>query len=461
MTRICFSPSILWSAMIGVLVSGSVRAAEAAPDRKSDPLPRYKLSVGQELVYRVQGNDSSATFYVTRSNPGGGWHVFVLTREPDMFKNVAPRPLVPALACECDLVPDGRVGDKPVGSTDMVLRFLPMLPPNDTTSDWQASGPQDETIRFHALPATQPSVRNFEGDIDGPIQQFLKSHDRCRIRFDIEQGLPVRIEQEYSARVGKRGASIFELVENKAHSAAWAKQIDDEASAVMRAHSQYSAALKAARLAADNRKTDTGEDAVLQILQDTRSRLTLPIFREVMDTYIERHPVYASMNRRPSPESLLGRKAPAWEFPDLKGQHHSLADFHGKTVVLDFCYRQCPWCIVEAPHLKAVAERYASKPVAFLAMNVDADPKDAQLMADEHHIAFPTLVTRAFARSADASTQPAAQQSPISDLYHVDGYPTLILIGPDGIIRHVIDGYNDHLEEQLASQIDSLLPPER
>lgn len=74
------------------------------------------------------------------------------------------------------------------------------------------------------------------------------------------------------------------------------------------------------------------------------------------------------------------------------------------------------WCIVEAPHLKKVAERYAGKPVAFLAMNMDADPKDARLMVETQPVSLsisPQDVRQAL-EAARKGGGPATQRYPVT-----------------------------------------------
>ena len=39
----------------------------------------------------------------------------------------------------------------------------------------------------------------------------------------------------------------------------------------------------------------------------------------------------------------IGEKAPAFKLKDLDGKEHTLADFKGKTVVLEWFSSKCPW----------------------------------------------------------------------------------------------------------------------
>jgi hypothetical protein len=67
------------------------------------------------------------------------------------------------------------------------------------------------------------------------------------------------------------------------------------------------------------------------------------------------------------------------------------------------------------------------------------------------------LVTRALAERSAPATQPAVRWPAIDGLYHVHGYPTLIVIDADGTVRHVETGYHPGLEDKMPKEIDKLL----
>lgn len=275
-------------------------AAKASTQRASTPLPRYKLSVGQELAYRTKNSKNTVTFYVTRSNPDGGWHVFEIYRYP------SPRIKAPAngaalfnsqLKCEFDLTRDGTLGDKPVGPADDVVTFFPRLPPDAAAGEWEASRPQGQSIRFHRLPATRPSERDFGGNVEGATQRVLKARTTCRVRFDTAQGLPVRIEIEFEQPSGKQTRWAWDLGQNQVHPASWANRFGGEAAAVMRARSRYEHAMLNAGAVADDKQAMAGFAAALQGLKDARSQITVPALLEVMDGYIRNHPSFAGFIR--------------------------------------------------------------------------------------------------------------------------------------------------------------------
>lgn len=65
-----------------------------------------------------------------------------------------------------------------------------------------------------------------------------------------------------------------------------------------------------------------------------------------------------------------GEAAPALELSDLQGGKHTLADYRGKPVVLNFWATWCVPCAAEMPLLSEMQKRYQGK-ILFIAASVD------------------------------------------------------------------------------------------
>ena len=140
--------------------------------------------------------------------------------------------------------------------------------------------------------------------------------------------------------------------------------------------------------------------------------------------------------------SELTSKCDTGRFPGLDGKEHALADYRGKVVVMDFWYRGCGWCVKAMPQMNALAEQYAGKPVAILGMNNDAKMEDARFVADVMALKYGTiLVDRDFPGKCG-----------------VQGFPTVIVVDPEGKVRDLHVGYSADLREKLAKSIDACLP---
>jgi thiol-disulfide isomerase/thioredoxin len=83
--------------------------------------------------------------------------------------------------------------------------------------------------------------------------------------------------------------------------------------------------------------------------------------------------------------SGAGETAPKLELRDLKGVAHTLAEYQGKPVVLNFWATWCVPCAAEMPLLNEMQDRYKGKAV-FLAASVDdADMKTAVISFIRKH----------------------------------------------------------------------------
>ena len=87
-----------------------------------------------------------------------------------------------------------------------------------------------------------------------------------------------------------------------------------------------------------------------------------------------------AQGKPPAPKPDEGKKAyavgdvvdPALAFIDLEGKPHTLKEYLGKTVVLDFWSIECPVSKGYEARLTQLANDYASKGVVFLAVNANS-----------------------------------------------------------------------------------------
>ena len=143
-----------------------------------------------------------------------------------------------------------------------------------------------------------------------------------------------------------------------------------------------------------------------------------------------------------SAEVPARRAAPSFRLPRLGGGEVSLSDLRGRVVVIDFWATWCPPCVFQIPILNQVHERYAERGVEVLGISVDAGGADAvREFAEEQGIAYPILL-------GDES---------LARAYGAPGYPSLVVVAPDGTIPdgppHV--GVVDL--DELAAELDALL----
>ena len=119
-----------------------------------------------------------------------------------------------------------------------------------------------------------------------------------------------------------------------------------------------------------------------------------------------------------------GLVAPAFTLNDINGKPLSLESLRGKYVVLDFWGSWCVWCIKGFPKMKEYYAKYAGK---FEILGIDCrDTEDDWKAAVKKH-EVPWLHVYC---PDDANLQ---------EDYGITGYPTKIIVGPDGkIVKSIV-----------------------
>lgn len=134
---------------------------------------------------------------------------------------------------------------------------------------------------------------------------------------------------------------------------------------------------------------------------------------------------------------------PDFTLPDLKGQSHSLSQYRGKWVLVNYWATWCPPCLEELPELEVFHSRSAGKAVV-LGVNMEAiAEEELQSFVEDQFLSFPVLV---------ASERPRRAQL----VGPVEGLPTSYLVAPSGevvarqvgrITAEAIDGFIARYED--------------
>lgn len=126
---------------------------------------------------------------------------------------------------------------------------------------------------------------------------------------------------------------------------------------------------------------------------------------------------------------LEGQPAPVFSLQSLDGSRKGAKDFAGKVVILDFWATWCPPCIKQMPALQELENDPGLKDtLKILSINTDdeAPTRDALIhrFLDKHGLELEVLI----------------DDGVVSNLYGVRRIPTLVIIGPDGIVRYGSSG---------------------
>ena len=113
-----------------------------------------------------------------------------------------------------------------------------------------------------------------------------------------------------------------------------------------------------------------------------------------------------------------GDAAPSFSLPDQNGKTVLLSDFKGKYVVLEFWGTWCGYCIKDIPTMKKYFNEYKNK-AAFVSIAC----RDSE-----------TLWKAAIAKHEMSWTNLLNNDEKLTRTYGIEGYPTKIIINPDGIV---------------------------
>lgn len=131
--------------------------------------------------------------------------------------------------------------------------------------------------------------------------------------------------------------------------------------------------------------------------------------------------------------------APAFTLPDLAGKQVSLSDFRGKWVIIDFWGSWCRWCVKGFPELKELKEKYAD---SLVIVGVDCrDDQDRWRQAVEKY----GLTWVNVYNKCDDDVPNA-----LLEAYGVQGFPTKVIVNPEGIIKKIVVGADPSFPSILA-----------
>jgi peroxiredoxin len=128
-------------------------------------------------------------------------------------------------------------------------------------------------------------------------------------------------------------------------------------------------------------------------------------------------------------EVEIGKATPNFTLPDTNGKTHSLADFKGKYVVLEWYQPDCPFVGKQyrSGNMQALQKEYTAKGVVWLSIDSSAPGEQGNYPADK---------LNEFA-AKDGAARTALLLDPAGDvgkLYGAQTTPDMYVINPNGIL---------------------------
>ncbi|MHC4416259.1 MAG: TlpA family protein disulfide reductase [Planctomycetota bacterium] len=142
--------------------------------------------------------------------------------------------------------------------------------------------------------------------------------------------------------------------------------------------------------------------------------------------------------KKPPEPFNIGNQAPNWTLKDGDGREHSLSEYRGQLVVLDFWATWCPHCRRAMPSVQQMHDQYSDRGVAVLAINcrdkANADPVG-------------------FVRGRGFTYPVLLDGNKIAPKYQVRGIPSFYVIAPDGRLLFKQSGFSAQVEQTIRRLI--------
>jgi peroxiredoxin len=125
----------------------------------------------------------------------------------------------------------------------------------------------------------------------------------------------------------------------------------------------------------------------------------------------------------------VGSNAPEFSATDSKGKTHSLTDYKGKYVVLEWFNPECPFVKKHygSGNMQKLQQNFTSKGVTWLTIDSSAPGKEGSLKPDEANKAIADLKAHSTALLLDADGK-------VGRTYGAKNTPHMFIINPEGKI---------------------------
>ncbi|MDZ7764108.1 MAG: thioredoxin family protein [Melioribacteraceae bacterium] len=130
-------------------------------------------------------------------------------------------------------------------------------------------------------------------------------------------------------------------------------------------------------------------------------------------------------------EAKIGESAPAFTLVDSKGNEHSLSDFEGKYVVLEWINYDCPFVKkhYDSGNMQSLQKEYTEKGVVWLAVCSSVPGKQGNFSNEE-------IDSRSEAHGANFTAYLIDDTGEVGKAYGAKTTPHMYIINPEGILEY-------------------------
>ena len=134
-----------------------------------------------------------------------------------------------------------------------------------------------------------------------------------------------------------------------------------------------------------------------------------------------------------------------FDLPDVKGQQHTLNDYHGQVVLVNFWASWCPPCIQEMPVLERLKQALKEQPFEILAVNVGEKKYKVWKFVKLINFGLPVLLDT---------------RKDTFNSWGASVLPTSFLLDKQGRIRYRVQGEIEWDSEDVVALIETLINEE-
>ncbi|ODT43687.1 MAG: hypothetical protein ABS70_07420 [Nitrospira sp. SCN 59-13] len=149
-----------------------------------------------------------------------------------------------------------------------------------------------------------------------------------------------------------------------------------------------------------------------------------------------------AMGSRPP---AAGMPASGFSLTDLQGKAHTLDQYRGKIVLVNFWATWCKPCTSEMPAMQTVYDQLRDKDFVVLAVNELEDEAKVREHIQQYKHTFPVLLDR---------------ENRVANQYGVFGLPVSVFIDQQGVVQEYIKGglLTEQKIQEIVSRIQQAAP---
>lgn len=144
----------------------------------------------------------------------------------------------------------------------------------------------------------------------------------------------------------------------------------------------------------------------------------------------------------------VGEPAPVFTATDTKGVEHTLSDFQGKTVILEWNNPECPYVVkhYDSGNMQSLQEEATEAGAVWITINSGAEGKQGHMTAEEANAMMEEAGLNSTAYIIDDSGE-------IGGMYEAKTTPHMFVIDPEGtlVYQGAIDDDPSFKQEGIAT----------